>query len=179
MGQWATVKVYAEHLEVYDEVGRLLVRWDRQHGNKQLAINPRHYFPDLLVKWGAFAGWSKEFKDQMFPTPSFRSAYEKFLEWAPEPEMASRNSGNYEYVRTLDLALQSGQEEDVLAMDGILRQLLDAGEPFGFEGVRRALYPARAAGDEGIRWRQRPSTPKGRHRGRRRDVDDAGRSRVL
>ena len=90
LGQWVTVKVYAEHLEVYDEDMRLLVRWDRKHGNDQVTIDPRHFFPDLLKKWGAFERLSKKIKDQMFPTPSFRSAYEKFLEWDPEPEMAFR-----------------------------------------------------------------------------------------
>ena len=138
LGQMVTVRLYAEHLEVYSQNGRRLADWPRLHGNNQLIMNPYHYFPDLLTKWGSFAGFPDDYKEQMFPRPSFRITYENLREWDPNGKRTNGLNADYQYVRILHLASEAGREA---AVDEALQRLLETGHPFDFEDVRRSVAP--------------------------------------
>ena len=138
VGQTVTVRLYAEHLEVDSKNGRRLAVWSRRHGNDEFIINPYHCFPDLLTKWGSFAGLPPDYKEQMFPRPSFRMTHDKLREWDPNGKTTNGLTADYQYVRILHLASKADREE---AVDQALQQLLKAGHAFGFEDVRRLVAP--------------------------------------
>ena len=136
IGQDVTVQLYAEHLEVYDGKRRQLTTWRRRHGNNEFIIHYPHLFPDLMINWGGFAGLPPEYKEQLFPRPSLRTAHEKLREWDPNGEKTNGMNADYQYVRILHLAAKADLEE---AVDQALQQLLKAGDPFGFEDVKRLV----------------------------------------
>ena len=138
VGKMVTVRLYAERLEVDSQNGLRLADWPRLHENNQFIINPYHCFPDLMSKWGSFAGLPPDYKKQMFPRPSFRMTYDKLREWDPNGKTTNGLTADYQYVRILHLASQADQEE---AVDQALQQLLKAGPAFGFEDVRRLVAP--------------------------------------
>ena len=138
VGKMVTVRLYAEHLEVCSPNGHRLTDWPRLHGNNQFIINPYHCFPDLLTKWGSFAGLPPDYKEQMFPRPSFRMTHDKLREWDPNGKTTNGLTADYQYVRILHLASKADREE---AVDQALQQLLKAGHAFGFEDVRRLVAP--------------------------------------
>ena len=138
VGQKVTVRLYAEHLEVYRlDGGRLVVQLDRVHGNDELIINYRHVFPDLVRKWGAFARLPPEYKEQLFPRSSFKTTHEKLREWYPNIKKANGLDADYQYVRILHLASKGDREE--AAVDQALQQLLEAGRPFDFDDIKRLV----------------------------------------
>ena len=138
VGQMVTVRLYAEHLEVDSQNGPRLAEWPRVHGNEQLSLNPYHCFPDLMIKWGGFAGLPPDYKEQMFPQPSFRKTYQKLREWDPNGKKTNGLNADYRYVQILYLASKAGREK---AVDQALQQLLEAGHPFDFEDVKRLVDP--------------------------------------
>ena len=142
VGQMVTVRLYAEHLEIDSPNGPRLAKWPRVHGNKQLSLNPYHCFPDLMMKWGSFAGLPPDYKEQMFPQPSFRKTYQKLREWDPNCKKTNGLNADYQYVHILYLASKAGREK---AVDQALQQLLEAGHPFDFEDVKRLVAPSSKA----------------------------------
>ena len=133
-----TVQLYAEHLKVFDEKQHHLATWKRRHGNNEFIIHYPHLFPDLMINWGGFAGLPPGYKEQLFPLPSFRTAHEKLREWDPNGEKTNGMKADYQYVRILHLVAKGDLEE---AVDQALQQLLKAGDPFGFEAVKRLVVP--------------------------------------
>ena len=85
------VRQYADHLEVYYK-GRLVERMDRVHGAGQAGIDYRHVIGSLVRKPGAFARY--RYREHMFPTETFRLAYDALREWKGE-------RADVEYVRIL------------------------------------------------------------------------------
>ena len=138
VGQKVRVRLYAERLEVYGKKGRL-VTWERRHGKDRIIIDYRHLFPALLEKWGGFAGLTADYKEQLFPRPSFRMTHEKLLEWDPNSKKTNGLTADYQYVRILHLASKAGREE---AVDQALQRLLKAGSPFVFEDVKQRVAPS-------------------------------------
>ena len=138
VGKMVTVRLYAEYLEVDSENGHRLADWPRLHGNNQFIINPYHCFPDLMTKWGSFAGLPDDYKEQMFPRQSFRTTHDKLREWDPNGKKTNGLNADYQYVRILHLASKANREE---AVDQALQQLLKAGHPFDFEDVKRLADP--------------------------------------
>lgn len=143
--QEVSVRLYAEHLEVYDATGRHLATWTRRHGNDLWIICPCHCFPDLMIKWGGFAGLPDAYKEQLFPRPSFRRTHEKLLEWDPNGIKANGLNADYQYVRILHLACKGDQMQ---AVDQALETLLKLGDPFDFEDVRRLVAPSPQASQD-------------------------------
>lgn len=144
VGQWVTVLLYAEHMEIYDEKQQRLVTWRRRHGTDQYIICYRHLFPDLVIKWGGFAGLPPEYKAQLFPQPSFRKAHEKLREWDPDGKKTNGMKADYEYVQILQLASDDQREN---AADQALQELLKAGHPFDSEDVKRLVDPPSEASE--------------------------------
>lgn len=124
---------------VYPEVVRLflaatlVMEVPRQApGSKR--INYRHLVGQLLRKPGAFAGYV--FRDDLFPTLTFRKAYDALIEWRQE-------RADKEYLRVLHHAATNGETDTEAA----LVALLEAGKPPLLEsvkeltGVKQAIVP--------------------------------------
>ena len=75
------VRQYADHLEVYYK-GSPVERMDRVHGAGEAGIDYRHVIGSLVRKPGAFARY--RYREQMFPTGTFRLAYDALREWRGE-----------------------------------------------------------------------------------------------
>ena len=101
IGMEVEVRQYADHLEVYYK-GRLVERMDRVHGAGQAGIDYRHVIGSLVRKPGAFARY--RYREQMFPTETFRLAYDALREWKGE-------RADVEYVRILHLAATTMESE--------------------------------------------------------------------
>ena len=127
IGMEVEVRQYANHLEVYYK-GRLVERMDRVHGAGEAGIDYRHVIGSLVRKPGAFARY--RYREHMFPTETFRLAYDALREWKGE-------RADVEYVRILHLATTMETE-----VDRALRLLLDAGSPFDYAAVRALAAPA-------------------------------------
>ena len=118
---------------------------DRVHGTGDAQIDCRHIIGALVRKPGAFARY--RFREQMFPTPTFRLAYDALRGWRGERADA-------EYVRVLHLAATTMES----GVDGVLGALLESGLRFDYAMVRRLSEPAvpaipelKLAGKRGLR----------------------------
>ena len=94
-----------------------------------------------MRKPGAFARY--RFREQMFPTLTFRLAYDALREWRGE-------RADVEYVRILHLAATTMES----MVDSALALLLEAGDPFDYAAVRELAIPHRCG--------RRPSACPGR-----------------
>ena len=94
IGMVVDVRLYADHIEVYYK-GHLVESMERVHGTGEAQIDYRHIIGSLVRKPGAFARY--RFREQMFPTQTFRLAYDALCGWRGE-------RADVEYVRILHLA---------------------------------------------------------------------------
>ena len=94
IGKEVQIRLYAEHLEVYYK-GRLVERMERMRGEREARVDYRHIIGSLVRKPGAFARY--RFREQMFPTMTFRLAYDVLRK-------RRGKRADVEYVRTLHLA---------------------------------------------------------------------------
>ena len=141
------VRQYADHLEVCYK-GRLVERMDRVHGAGQAGIDYRHVIGSLVRKPGAFARY--RYREHMFPTETFRLAYDALREWKGE-------RADVEYVRILHLAattMESGVAPGAEAAAGCglalrLRGGAGAGGPGGAGCSRVGITGT--GGPEGLR----------------------------
>ena len=85
--------------------------------------------PSLVRKPGAFARYL--FREQMFPTMTFRLAYDALKRWRGE-------RADVEYVRILHLAATTMES----TVDSALALLLEAGDPFDYATVKDLANPA-------------------------------------
>ena len=128
IGMEVEVRLYADHLEGYYK-GQLVERMERIHGRGEARIDYRHIIGSLVRKPGAFARY--RYREQMFPTHTFRLAYDALRRWRGE-------RADVEYVRILHLAATT-MESDV---DRVLKGLLQSGESFDYATVHRLSTPA-------------------------------------
>ena len=89
IGKEVQIRLYAERLEVYYK-GHLVERMERVRGEREANVNYRHVIGSLVRKLGAFARY--RFREQMFPTMTFRLAYDALKRWRGE-------RADVEYVR--------------------------------------------------------------------------------
>ena len=82
-----------------------------------------------MRKPGAFARY--RFREQMFPTMTFRLAYDELREWRGE-------RADVEYVRILHLAATTMES----TVDSALVLVLEASEPFHYGTVKELTNPA-------------------------------------
>lgn len=73
IGQEVQVRVYADQVEVYYQ-DELVECMERVRGDGEARVNYRHIIGSLVRKPGAFARY--RFREHLFPTPTFRRAYE-------------------------------------------------------------------------------------------------------
>ena len=128
IGMEVEVRLYADHLEIYYK-GQPVERIERIHGRGEARIDYRHIIGSLVRKPGALARY--RYREQMFPTRSYRLAYDALRRWRGE-------RADVEYVRILYLAATT-MESDV---DSVLRRLLGSGVSFNYGIVRRLSFPA-------------------------------------
>ena len=127
IGKEVQICLYAERLEVYYK-GHLVERMERVRGEREANVNYRHVIGSLVRKPGAFARY--RFREQMFPTMTFRLAYDALKRWRGE-------RADVEYVRILHLAATTMES----TVDSALSLLLEAGEPFDYATVKELANP--------------------------------------
>ena len=128
IGVVVDVRLYSDQIEVYYK-DHLVERMERLHGTGEARIDYRHIIGSLVRKPGAFARY--RFREQMFPTPSFRLAYDALRGWRGE-------RADVEYVRILHLAATTMEIE----VDRTLGRLLESGVRFDYAMVRELVAPA-------------------------------------
>ena len=109
--------------------GHLAESMERLHGTGEARIDYRHIIGSLVRKPGAFPRY--RFREQMFPTHTFRLAYDALRGWRGE-------RADVEYVRILHLAATTMESE----VDRALKRLLESGLSFDYAMVRRLSAPA-------------------------------------
>ena len=128
IGKEVQIRLYAEQLEVYYK-GHLVERMERVRGEREARVDYRHVVGSLVCKPGAFPRY--RFREQMFPTMTFRLAYDALRDWGGE-------RADVEYVRILHLAATTMES----MVDSALTLLLEAGDPFDYPAVRELASPA-------------------------------------
>ena len=101
IGMEVEVRLYADHIEVYYK-GHLVESMERVHGSGEARIDYRHISGSLVRKPGAFA--RDKFREQMFPTQTFRLAYDAMRGWRGD-------RADVDYVRILHLATTTMESE--------------------------------------------------------------------
>ena len=127
IGTVVDARVYADHIEVYYK-DHLVESMERLHGTGEARIDYRHIIGSLVRKPGAFARY--RFREQMFPTRTFRLAYDALCDWRGE-------RADVEYVRILHLAATTMESK----VDRALGRLLESGLSFDYAMVRRMSAP--------------------------------------
>ena len=89
IGTVVDARVYGDHIEVYYK-DHLVESMERIHGTGEAQIDYRHIIGSLVRKPGAFARY--RFREQMFPSQTFRLAYDALCGWRGE-------RADVEYVR--------------------------------------------------------------------------------
>ena len=128
IGVTVDVRLYPDHIEVYYK-GHLVERMERIRGKGEARIDYRHIIGSLVRKPGAFARY--RFREQMYPTHTFRLAYDAMRGWRGE-------RADVDYVRILHLAATT-MEADV---ERALRRLLASRVRFDYAVVKRLAAPA-------------------------------------
>ena len=128
IGQKVEVRLYADHLDVFYK-GRFVERLERATGSQRARVNYRHVIASLIRKPGAFARY--RFRQQLFPTLTFRRAYDALQGWR-EPRRA-----DLEYLRILQLAATTMQAD----VDKALGRLLEKGRRFDCQDVADLVAP--------------------------------------
>ena len=127
IGREVEVHLHADHLEVfYGETCTLTL--PRIRGQRTARIDYRHVIWSLVRKPGAFARY--RFREELFPTLTFREAYDALVGWRGE-------RADIEYVRILHLAASTMEGP----VERTLRELLAVGERFDFARVKDLTAP--------------------------------------
>ncbi len=125
------VHVFERMLEVWYG-GKLQLVLERLHGRHGHRIDYRHIIWSLVQKPGAFARY--RYRDDLFPTLTFRRAHEAIYERRPNV------GGDLEYLRILHLAAATMESE----VDAALGCLLDEGELPSVDAVRELVVVDKA-----------------------------------
>ena len=128
IGVMVDVRLYTDHVEVYYK-GHLVESMERIRGRGRARIDYRHIIGSLVRKPGAFARY--RFREQMYPSHTFRLAYDAMVGWKGE-------RADVDYVRILHLAATT-MEADV---ERALRRLLQCRVRFDYAVVRQLAAPA-------------------------------------
>ncbi len=113
IGSILTVRVRAEHLELYQGATKLDTL-PRLIGKGGCHIDYRHLCWSLARKPGAFANY--KYRDELLPSLVFRKAYDELTEAAPQ-------RADREYVRLLHLAASTSEVEVEAALGLLLQRL--------------------------------------------------------
>ena len=125
IGEEVTVRIFAEHLEIW-YAQRCSERLPRLHGKNKHRINYRHVIDSLVRKPGAFENY--RWRDDLFPGVRFRMAYDELL--TSRPARASR-----EYLQILYLAARESES----AVEAAIQRLLEEGRAIDAESVKEIV----------------------------------------
>ena len=128
IGVTVDVRLYTDHVEVYYK-GHLVESMERIKGRREARIDYRHIIGSLVRKPGAFARY--RFREQMYPSHTFRLAYDAMRSWKGE-------RADVDYVRILHLAATTMECE----VERALRRLLASRVKFDYATVRQLSAPA-------------------------------------
>jgi len=117
--QEVMARLHADHVEIHF-AGRCICSMERIRGTGKAKIDYRHIIGSLVRKPGAFENY--RYREEMFPSTVFRQAYDRLVH--DDPRHASRR-----YLGILEWAAMNSES----AMEGSLRQLLDAGKELDFD----------------------------------------------
>ena len=117
-----------DQIEVYYK-GHLVESMERIRGGREARIDYRHIIGSLVRKPGAFARY--RFREQMFPSHTFRLAYDAMRGWKGE-------RADVDYVRILHLAATTMECE----VERALKRLLESRVRFDYAVVRQLSAPA-------------------------------------
>ena len=118
-----TAKLHADHVEIHF-AGQCVCSMERLRGTGKARIDYRHLIGSLVRKPGAFENY--RYREEMFPSTVFRQAYDRLLQ--DDPKHASRR-----YLKILEWSAMNSES----AMEGSLKQLLDAGEDLDLDTLIR------------------------------------------
>jgi len=122
IGEHVDVRLYPERIEV-SYAGEPMGVMERLRGKGSATIDYRHLIWSLVRKPGAFANYC--YREELFPTTTFRRAYDSLLEATP-------TKADAQYLRLLHLAASTSEAEVELA----IKLLLEGGRTPTFEAVR-------------------------------------------
>ena len=128
IGVEVDVRLHTDQIEVYYK-GHLVESMERIRGGGEARIDYHHIIGSLVRKPGAFARY--RFREQMFPTHTFRLAYDAMRGWKGE-------RADVDYVRILHLAATT-MECDV---ERALLRLLESRVQFDYAVVQQLSAPA-------------------------------------
>ena len=127
IGHAVELRLHADLVEV--RVGEKTVeRMPRLRGEAGHRIDYRHVVWSLVRKPGAFAAY--RFREDLFPTLTFRSAYDALRE-------SRGDRADIEYVRILHLAASTSES----CVERALTRLLEAGRAFDYVAVQALAQP--------------------------------------
>ena len=127
IGHEVEVRQYADFVEVYF-ADHLIETMPRLRGDTTARIDYRHIIWSLVRKPGAFARY--RYREELFPTMTFRHAYDRIREWRGE-------RADVEYVRILHLAANTME----IQVDRALKELLTGGDRFDYATVKALAQP--------------------------------------
>jgi hypothetical protein len=124
IGRELKALVYPETVRVF--LGNTLVQEMPRLAPGSRKINYRHVAAHLVRKPGAFANY--QFREELFPTVTFRQSYDALKQQRPE-------RADKEYVSILNLAAMNSEQD----VEAALSTLLEAGQPPLFAAVRQLV----------------------------------------
>lgn len=129
IGEKVVVRLWEQRVEVL-YAGRVQMSAERLRGGSQHRIDYHHVIWSLVKKPGAFARY--KYREEMFPTLTFRRAYDRLSQSLAPPE------ADREYLRVLHLAASTMQSQ----VEDALEELLARDEAPLFESVRSCVQAA-------------------------------------
>jgi len=130
IGETVMVRAYDDRLSVF-YLGKHQMEVERLLGESKHRINYRHVIWWLVRKPGAFPRY--RYREEMFPTVTFRKAYDRLCEGLTEP------SADLHYLRILHLAASTTEYEVELA----LQMFLEQGQRPTIDDVKALVAPAK------------------------------------
>lgn len=109
--------------------GKVELSVERLVGREGARIQYRHVIHSLVRKPGAMRNY--RYREALFPTETFRRAYERLT------EVRSATGADAEYLRILELAAKTLESE----VEAALAQLLATGQVPSFAHVRERVCP--------------------------------------
>lgn len=125
IGASVKVRVRSETLELHHGAAHVLTL-PRLSGRDRRQIDYRHLIWSLVRKPGAFASY--RYREELFPTTTFRRAYDALLQGRP-------TRADREYLRLLHLAASTSE----IQVDAVIAGLLDQGRLPAFDVVRELV----------------------------------------
>ena len=126
IGENIQTRLYMDRLEIWYGQKRIDTL-PRLRGDGKYKINYRHVIDSLIRKPGAFKNY--RYRDAMFPTISFRIAYDSLKQRYTERSAAKR------YLQILNLAAK----ESETAVDNALRIIIDKNMDIGKEQIETLI----------------------------------------